>query len=51
MWNALQTAMEEVMLELNEESSSRSKPHRRYINCGREYAHDRLQITFGAGTT
>jgi hypothetical protein len=40
MWNALQAAMEEAMLKLNEESSSRPKRHRRYINRDCESAHD-----------
>ena len=40
--NALQTTMEEAMLNLNEESSSRQKRRRRYINHDRVFAHDRL---------
>ena len=40
MCNALQAAMEEAMLNLNEESLSRPKRRRRYINRDRECAHD-----------
>jgi hypothetical protein len=42
MCNALQAAMEEAMLNLNEESSSRPKRCRCYINRDRASAHDRL---------
>jgi len=48
MCNALQAAMEEAMLNLNEESSSRPKRRRRYINRDRESAHDRLHQDYFA---
>ena len=48
MCNALQATMEEAMLNLNEESSSRPKRRRRYINRDRESAHDRLHQDYFA---
>jgi hypothetical protein len=48
MCNALQAAMEEAMLNLNEESSSRPKRRQRYINRDRESAHDRLHQDYFA---
>jgi hypothetical protein len=46
--NALQTTMEEAMINLNEESLSRPKHRRRYINRDREPAHDRLHQDYFA---
>jgi hypothetical protein len=45
LWNALQAAMEEAMLKLDEELSSQPKHHRSYINHDCEYSHDRIRVS------
>jgi hypothetical protein len=48
MWNALQAAMEEAMLNRSEESSSQPKRRRRYINLDCESSHARLHQDYFA---
>jgi hypothetical protein len=46
--NALEAAIEEAMLKLNEESSSQPKRHRRYIKRDSDSTHDRLHQDYFA---